>query len=196
MLFGQPDASANLKSCPDDIHGYWQDRKNHDLYRLTVTLARALFPTANSAIDVGCYVSGTICEMGWIPHRVATDINKAIVPNWRGVQGVEFHAGDAFSLSFREPFDLVISNQTIEHLDRPAEFVQKLLKIGHALMISTTYEVAHGVIKGHVQDPISFEKFRSWFPCELDTWMVCHHPTNRRLKHIMAVVSQSHPNRR
>lgn len=188
-------ASAH-KIFPDDRSNYWQDRKDHDLYRLTVTLARALFPTAKSAIDVGSYVAGTICELDWIPYRVANDISDYIAPNWEGVRGIEFRAGDAFKLDFREPFDLVISNQTIEHLDRPEEFVEKLLKLGRGLMISTTFEVPAGTIEGHVQDPISLEKFKSWFPCELDTWMVCHHPTGRQLKHIMAVIQYSHPNRR
>ena len=183
------------KQFPTDRGNYWGDRKNHDLYRLTVTLAGALFPSAKSAIDVGSYVSGTICELDWIPRRVATDISSYLADDWQGVKGVEFIAGDAFAIDFSEPFDLVISNQTIEHLERPKEFVDKLLTLGRGLIVSTTFEVAAGTIDGHVQDPISFEKFQSWFPCELDTWMVCHHPTARQLKHIIAVVNTSHPNR-
>ena len=58
-------------------------------------------------------------------------------------------------LDFAEPFDLVISNQTVEHLDRPGEFIEKLLKLGRGLIVSTTFEVPEGTIEGHVQDPIS-----------------------------------------
>ena len=74
-------------------------------------------------------------------------------------------------------------------------FIAKLLQLGRGLIVSTTYEVAAGTIDGHVQDPISLEKFQSWFPCALDAWFICHHPTARRLRHIVGVVKQSHPAR-
>ena len=181
---------------PTDINGYWADRMNPDLYRLTVALARGMFADATAAIDVGCYTSGLICELDWIDRRVASDIQAGLSANWKDVPGVEFVGGNAFEIDFGEPFDLVISNQTIEHLEDPVEFVKQLLSMGHGLIISTTYEVPHGTIDGHIQDPIDFEKFLGWFPCELDAWLVCHHPTARILKHIVAVIKQSHPNKR
>ena len=180
---------------PTDRKNYWQDRMNHDLYRLCAAMVRGMFGDAKSAIDVGCYVGGLICEFDWIEKRVASDIQGSIEPNWSHVTDVELVIGDAFKIDFPEKFDLVISNQTVEHLDRPAEFIEKLLKLGRGLIVSTTYEVAEGTIEGHVQDPISYEKFRSWFPCELDSWTICHHPTSRKLKHIIGVVKQSHPAR-
>lgn len=188
-------APTDGRSCdlPLDRNGYWADRANHDLYRLTVATARAMFPNARSAIDVGCYTSGLICELDWIERRVASDIQDYLATDWSHVRGVQFVAGDAFNLDFATDFDLVISNQTIEHLDRPAEFIEKLLGLGRGLIVSTTYEVPTGTIAGHVQDPISLEKFQSWFPCELDAWFICHHPTGRNLRHIVGIVKQSHP---
>ena len=179
-----------------DINGYWADRMQHDLYRMTVAVAQAMFPEAKSAIDVGCYTSGLICELDWITTRVASDIQTRLAANWQDVPGVRFIPGDAFTLNFpQQPFDLVISNQTVEHLDDPVGFIAKLLQLGRGLVVSTTYEVAAGTIDGHVQDPISLEKFQSWFPCELDAWFICHHPTARRLRHIVGVVKPSHPAR-
>lgn len=178
---------------PKDIKNYWGDRHMHDLYRMTLALSQGLFPDANSAIDVGCYTSALLCEMDWIERRVASDIQPGLVSNWAGVPGVEFHPENAFEIEFPEPFDLVISNQTVEHLDQPADFILKLLDLGRGLIVSTTYEVAAGTIDGHVQDPISLGKFMSWFPCELDAWLICHHPTARNLRHIVGVVKQSHP---
>ena len=166
---------------------------NHDLYRLCAVMARGMFGNARSAIDVGSYIGGLLCEFDWIEDRVASDINSKVAPHWSHVTDVKFVAGDAFEIEFPEPFDLVISNQTVEHLDRPAEFIEKLMSLGRGLIVSTTYEVPAGTIDGHVQDPISFEKFSSWFPCELDAWTICHHPTARHLKHIIGVVKQSHP---
>lgn len=180
---------------PIDISNYWGIRLHHDIYRLCVAVARGMFHDAKSAIDVGSYTGGLICELDWIEKRVASDIQKHLTENWKAAEGVTFVAGDAFQIEFENLFDLVISNQTIEHVENPEKFVRKLLSLGRGLIVSTTYEVPHGMIDGHIQDPIDFEKFQGWFPCELDAWFVCHHPTNRVLKHIIGVVKQSHPNR-
>lgn len=189
------DIGGKAVEVPIDIKDYWLGRHRHDLYRLMPSLARGIFWDAKTAIDVGCYTSGLICEMDWIEKRVASDLNSNLVSNWAPVKDVEFVPGNAFELDFDERFDLVISNQTVEHVDNPAGFVEKLLDLGRGLIISTTYEVESGAIEGHIQDPISFEKFQSWFPCELDSWLICHHPTARSLKHIVGIVKQSHPNR-
>ncbi len=178
---------------PTDINNYWTDRREHDLYRLMVGICRGLFPNAKSAIDVGSYTSSLILEMDWIEERVATDIQKDLVKSWSGVNEVKFIPENAFNLGFERPFDLVISNQTIEHLEDPIGFVNQLLSIGRGLVISTTYETPAGRIEGHIQDPISFEKFKSWFPCPLDAWTICYHPS-RTIAHIIGVVQRSHPN--
>ena len=183
-----------MKKYPTDINGYWADRKDHDLYAITNSFARAFFRESKSAIDVGCYTSGLICDLDWIPRRVASDVQNRLAENWKNVDGVMFVAGDAFDLKHSETFDLVISNQTVEHLDDPRGFIDKLLSLGRGLIVSTTYEVEHGLIPGHVQDPISLSTFESWFVCGLDAWAVCHHPTARHLRHIVGVVKQSHPN--
>lgn len=187
--------SGRIFDLPVDHRGYWQDRLHHDLYRLTVALARGLFFDAKSAIDVGCFTSGILVELDWIERRVASDISKWIAPNWEHVEGVEFVAADAFSLQFPAPFDLVLSNQTVEHLDDPKGFIEKLLKLGRGLIVSTTYETPAGLIEGHVQDPISLDKFRSWFPCELDAWTICRHPSSPDIKHVIGVVKRFHPAR-
>lgn len=179
---------------PVDRGDYWRNRAHHDLYRYTVAAARAMFPNAKSAIDVGCYTSGMVNELDWIPRRVASDLQN-LSTEWRNVEGVEFVHGDAFELDFGDKFDLVISNQTIEHLEYPKEFVEKLLGLGRGLIISTTYETEAGLIDGHIQDPISMEKFLSWFPCQIDAYTICEHPSaGKRLRHIIAVVKKYHPN--
>jgi len=172
---------------PTDINNYWAERKNHDLYRLTVALARGMFPQAKSAIDVGCYTSGLICELDWIPQRIATDLQAKLASNWSNVPDVKFIGGNAFELKFATNFDLVLSNQTIEHIADAPGFVRKLLSLGKGLIISTTYELPFGQIEGHIQDPIDLEKFKSWFPCELDSYTICMHP-GRKIKHIIGVI--------
>jgi 2-polyprenyl-3-methyl-5-hydroxy-6-metoxy-1,4-benzoquinol methylase len=179
-------------SYPIDIHNYWMIRKDLDLYKLTKSLAVTYFPNAKSAIDVGSYVGGLICDLVWIKKRVATDIQD-LQSNWNSVEDVKFMHGDAFKLSFPAKFDLVISNQTIEHLQDPKGFIDKLLSIGRGLIVTTTYNTPHGLIDGHIQDPINLEKFLSWFPCAVDAIAICSHPTNTQISFIIGVVNQSHP---
>lgn len=178
---------------PVDINGYWAARKDHDLYRLMTSIAFSMFPHAKSAIDVGCYTSGLLVEFDWIPKRIASDKQAYLEKNWRSVENVSFVPGDAFELEFGDLFDLVISNQTIEHLGDPCGFVKKLLSIGRSLIISTTYETPAGLIEGHIQDPIDLKKFQSWFPVPLDAWCVCYHPS-KKIGHIIGVLRESHPN--
>jgi hypothetical protein len=175
---------------PRDIRGYWEDRRNHDLYRLMVSVSKATFPQITSAIDVGSYISGLIVEMDWIEKRVATDIQAHLADNWKDVDGVQFIGGDAFQLSFPDKFDLVISNQTIEHLEDPAGFVKKLANLGKSIILSTTFETPAGMIEGHIQDPISMEKFLSWFPVYPDSLIICHHPS-KTIKHIVAIIKDT-----
>jgi hypothetical protein len=178
------------KVIPTDINNYWNDRKDHDLYKLTVFIAKAMFPNATSIIDVGSYISPLILDFDWIPRKVATDIQKPLIKNWENVKGVEFIAGDAFKLDFSEKFSIVLSNQTIEHVEDPKEFVKKLMSLGNGLIISTTFELPYGTIPGHIQDPISLEKFQSWFPVPLDSWTICYHPT-RKIKHIIGCIKKT-----
>ncbi len=180
---------------PLDRNSYWTNRLHQDLYRITVAMAKAMFSDAKSVIDVGCYTSGIMVELDWIEKRVASDIQVGLAASWEHVDGVEFVGGNAFELDFEAPFDLVLSNQTVEHLEDPTGFINKLLTLGRGLIVSTTYETPAGLIDGHIQDPISYEDFISWFPCELDAYFICHHPSARQIKHIVGVVKQSHPAR-
>jgi SAM-dependent methyltransferase len=180
---------------PKDRKDYWLNRMNHDLYRLTLAMCKAMFPLAKSAIDVGCYTSGLLVEMDWIEQRVATDIQSHLLGNWSEVNEVDFFCEDAFNIKTENLFDLVISNQTIEHLDEPEKFINSLLSIGKGLVISTTLDTPYGLIPGHTQDPIDMDKFKGWFPVEIDCWSVCYHPNNKKIGHIIAVVKDNHPNK-
>jgi hypothetical protein len=162
--------------------GYWELRKDKRLYALMPVLARALAPKARSAIDVGCYVGGVICDLDWIPRRLAVDVND-FSEQWAGVEGVQFMKANAFAL--KERFDLVISNQTIEHVEDAAGFAAKLCALGKTVICSTTYKVAAGLIEGHIQDPIDEAKFLSWFPRKPTT--VCIAYEEGGLDHIVGV---------
>ncbi len=141
--------------------GYWELRKDKDLYKVMRKLTELYAKDAKSAIDVGCYVGGFICDLDWIEKRVAADINDWS-KEWADVDDVKFINRDAFKLWDR--FELVISNQTIEHIEDAAGFAEKLCKLGDTVIVSTTYLVPSGKIEGHIQDPIDLDKFLGWFP--------------------------------
>lgn len=141
--------------------GYWEARKGKDLYGMMRLLAKQYAPAAQSAIDVGCYVGGLICDLDWIPNRVAADIQNWS-KEWAAVDGVKFMHVDAFALV--ETYDLVVSSQTIEHVENANGFAERLCRLGRTVLISTTYKVPAGKIEGHIQDPIDLDKFVGWFP--------------------------------
>ncbi|WP_411820404.1 methyltransferase domain-containing protein [Hyphococcus formosus] len=141
--------------------GYWELRKDRNLYKTMNLMARHYAANAKSAIDVGSYIGGFICDLDWIPERLATDINN-YEKQWSEVQGVTFKKADAFKLERK--FDLVISNQTIEHIPDARAFAEKLCSLGPTVMVSTTYQVPHGRVEGHIHDPIDMDQFLSWFP--------------------------------
>ncbi|WP_411818139.1 hypothetical protein [Hyphococcus sp. DH-69] len=141
--------------------GYWELRKDKNLYKTMNLVARHYAANARTAIDVGSYIGGFICDLDWIPDRIASDLNN-FTENWANVTGVKFMKADAFTLDRK--FDLVISNQTIEHIPNARAFAEKLCSLGETVMVSTTYQVPHGRIDGHIHDPIDMDQFLSWFP--------------------------------
>lgn len=159
-------AAKPARVYPEDRNGYWAGRSNALIYRYTKQMAQAYCGEAQSALDIGCFVSPVICDLDWIPRRYANDINH--IAEWDNVTDVSFVKGDFTKLDIQalagaDKFDLVISHQTIEHIDDAAGFAQALCKAGKRVICSTSYEVASGLVPGHVQDPISLEKFEQWF---------------------------------
>jgi SAM-dependent methyltransferase len=127
-------------------------------------LARRDAGNALTVLDVGAYESPYLLRLDWIPTKVATDI-QARPQVWEHMNGVAFIQGDFLQLKFGTEFDLVICNQVLEHLpdDIVVSFVTKLASLAKVLIVTTTYNMPTGMIAGHIQDPISEEKFRSWF---------------------------------
>eukprot|EP00965_Chrysotila_dentata_P219590 6191233-Pleurochrysis_carterae.AAC.1 len=137
------------------------------LYNKTLHLAMEYAPKALTVLDVGAYDPGYISQLDWIPTKVATDIQFSVKQArvWGQSKGVAFIQGDFLKLKFATKFDLVTCNQVVEHLPPGVvePFVKKMMSVAHTLIVSTTLDLPFGVIPGHVQDPISEAKFRSWF---------------------------------
>jgi hypothetical protein len=154
----------------DDRHGYWARRKNDRLYYMTVLYAHLFSLRKHSIADIGCHCSPLVLMVPGFKRRFAVDPSPESRPLWKDVDGAVYINDMLENVDIpavtggQKVFDLIICNQVIEHLDDPASFAAMLLSKCNRLIISTTFETPAGLIRGHVQDPISLEKFESWFP--------------------------------
>lgn len=155
---------------PVDDRGYWSSRKNDRIYLMTVLFSHFFCRRKRSVADVGCHCSPLVLMLPGFERRYAIDPSDISKPLWSGVDGAEYindylrNVDIALLTGGDDKFDLIICNQVIEHLHEPASFASELCERARRLIVSTTFETPAGLIEGHVQDPISLEKFESWFP--------------------------------
>ena len=150
-----------------DRSNYWKTRTESSFYKSIKSIIRQYCPqdTCTKVLDVGSYSSNMLNELEWLTTRIATDINPTIAGNFKDT-GITYVAGDFMKkeeFAGEKEFDLVLCTQVVEHLSDPASFIRKMMKIGDRVLVSTTFNLPHGVIEGHVQDPIDLDKFVSWF---------------------------------
>lgn len=174
---------------PSDPKSYWKKRKDDVLYQMVKTLAHGYASEGVSVLDVGCHTSSFISELDWFEQKTVADL-PYLADHWKNVKGVKFVSGDFLKSEFDTAFDLVLCTQVVEHLEKPKAFIQKLLSVGKTIIVSTTYEVPKGACKYHVQDPISLEKFQSWFDTELTATAIVRQPNNKVWRNIIGVVTK------
>lgn len=153
----------------DTEHGYW--RRNHEAntYSSIITWVKKFYPDAQSAIEVGCYVSDLLCDLEYIPYRVAND-RQDLTRFWGHVKDVKFVKGDFTTIDWssylpegKNKFDVLICSYTIEHVRKPRAFADELKRISSDILVSTTYKTRFGQTLGHINDPITMELLCDWF---------------------------------
>lgn len=186
-----PVAAQKIDSLEEKIaeaSTYWRLRKDAPTYYALFQTAKREAPDALTVLDVGAFESPFVTRLDWIPTKVATDIQSR--PEiWEHVDGVAFIQGDFMQLKFGTRYDLVLCSQVVEHLtDEVVEiFVTKMASHASVLVVSTTHEMPHGVIEGHIQDPVSRTKFEGWFE-ESKRWGALTHVSFQK------TVKLRHPN--
>ena len=103
------------------------------------------FIQGKRVIDVACgtgYGSAMLADLG-AAHVVGVDVSAESIEGasrtWRR-QNVQFQRRDALTIDQLEPVDVAVSFETIEHLERPEEFleaVRRVLLPGGQLLVST-----------------------------------------------------------
>jgi SAM-dependent methyltransferase len=107
----------------------------------------ARFARGQRVLDLACGSGyGTpILRAGGASEVVGVDLNVAAIAYAReryGGNGVSFHRGDAYDPPPLGPFDLIVSFETIEHLEFPERFLSAcgaLLAPAGMMFVSTPY---------------------------------------------------------
>lgn len=162
---------------------YWRERRLFLFYRHLYCLLYHYAPSATTVLDVGSALPPFVGCLSWIKRRTI------LGPKFAG--NVAKHGGELFSigriqtkynvsalhadflawtppswppLGYGEPqYDLVLCTEVIEHVERPRDFVQKLLALGHVVVLSVPYRWESCEHKcHHKQNKITREKIASW----------------------------------
>ncbi|MEP7457169.1 methyltransferase domain-containing protein [Phyllobacterium sp. SB3] len=177
---------AGTRPPKDDEAGYWSKRSNDRMYLMAVLFANFYTRRKETVADVGCHCSPLVLMLPDFKRRFAFDPSPQAAKAWADVDGATFVNSILAPEMVRplindDKFDLVICNQVIEHLEEPEEFATTLCNVSRKLILSTTFETEKGVIEGHVQDPISLDKFEGWFPRKMQQCFISRGPTVHKI---------------
>lgn len=157
------------------LKDYWHRRKNAIYLRYVDYLACALSEDQQSIIDVGSRNCGYLEWFPWVEDRVSLDLDQPYVgPDVRSI------TTDFLTWEPDKTYDLALCLQVLEHVPAVQEFAAKLLSISKHTIVSVPYRWSKGSVTSHVHDPISREKFESWFPRKPDYLIVAREPLSLR----------------
>jgi hypothetical protein len=139
------------------MNEYWGERYDLMYYNYVRYFVRVIGAKAKSLIDIGSNGAEYVTWFPWIPDVTSLDLNRPYSGD-----GVASIKADFFKWVPERQYDLALCLQVLEHLDRPAEFLHKVLEISRKAIISVPYQWPEGASKYHVQDPIDLEKFVGW----------------------------------
>ncbi len=146
---------------------YWEERKNLKYYKKVLELCKKYAFNAKSVLDIGSYDTLLLDEISWISNKTALDLYNIPLNKSATNLKIDFLNYD------KKDFDLVLCLQTLEHLEKPKQFSNKLLETGKIIIISVPYKWKKGFCDTHKQDPIDEKKVLKWFKKEyLETHII------------------------
>jgi hypothetical protein len=142
---------------------YWKKRENLRYYKIVRDWIEEASP-GGSILDVGP-ANTPVATWGDFQKRYTVD--RSYDPE---LPGVTSYVADF--LEWEPPrvqapmYDVVTCLQVLEHLQNHevGPFTRKLTHISGTLIVSVPYLWPRKITKSHHQDPVSIEKFHSWWP--------------------------------
>lgn len=137
---------------------FFQPRKHLPYYRRVRSILRGII--ADSHLDVGCWDTPVV---KWSHASQKYGINLEEIDEQHRHRGVHYMTGDFMTKNIGR-FDIVTCLQVVEHQsnERVYHFVQKLFDSGRIVIISIPWEWPEDACIHHPQDPIGYEKLKSW----------------------------------
>lgn len=164
---------------------YWNKRADMLYYRYVDYIIRAVGVNAKSMVDVGTGNCPYLEWFDWIDERVSVDIRQPYSsPTVKGVQG------DIHKLTFDKKFDLCTCLQVMEHVPDATAFGRRLLTLADLVVVSVPYKwpTFPKTTKGHVHDPVDYEKLTSWMGRKANYHQVVKEPfSNTKSQRLIAI---------
>ncbi len=146
------------------MNSYWEERRlrNKNYYAQVTAFVRKYASGAQSLIDVGNRGCEYVYEWDWIADKTVLDISADIFGLDESVNKIQ---EDFLVWRPERKYDLVTCFQTLEHIEDPIPFIEKLRDIqGGVLIVSLPYLwPATKAPDEHKHDPIDMELIRKWF---------------------------------
>ncbi|MEL7301267.1 MAG: methyltransferase domain-containing protein [Pseudomonadota bacterium] len=170
---------------------YWRDRSDLLYYRYIEYILRVVGRDAKSLLDVGSGNSPYLEWFDWIEDRRSVDIRVPYSSD--NVQGIK---GDIHKLSFDKTFDLCTCFQVLEHVPDAAAFARRLQELSETLIISVPFKWPENWTKGHIHDPVDYEKLTGWMGRKANYKMVVREPFRRNQHQRLIAIYDRDPDRR
>jgi hypothetical protein len=164
------------------MSAYWESRQRFGYYTVVRAWLEAISgpisATADSSVlDVGCLDTPT-ATWGWFNRRYTVDIEHD--PK---LPGVRSFIADFMMWEPTHKVTVVTCLQVLEHLpdDIVYRFGAKLRSISDYTIVSVPFMWKQGFEAGHLQDPISLEKFASFMGGPPDEYAIVYDTKHFRI---------------
>ncbi len=150
---------------------YWRERSDLIYYRYIEYIMRVAAREATSLIDVGSGNCPYLEWFDWIEDRRSVDIRVPYSSD--NVVGIQ---GDIHTLTFDRKFDVCTCFQVLEHVPEAEKFARRLQELADTVIVSVPFKWPEGKTKGHVHDPVTYEKLSAWMGREANYSIVATEP--------------------
>ncbi len=175
-FFSRPEHPFNLETGGSMSYAEWQYRRGAETLRTYRGFARPTeIISGHRVLDIGCGAGGKTCyyaELGaehvWGVDISADQLDRAqdFVREKDLTDHCTFLSGDAADLPFsREQFDVIVMNDTFEHLQEPESALRECRRVlrpgGNLFLNFPPYYHPHGA---HMTDAIGIPWVHLFFP--------------------------------